>query len=319
VRFMAVSYALQTVGKDQKRWSLTASRVKNQISRSRLPVLVQAISGTVLVTLSGQIPKACEQAARSVGYAGAATLASIAIILHQYLTQKRLQEWLITLLASEALKRELYRYRTSTGPYHVDDQDTILADRRDAIFERVRPVQALAAEPPSEVALANLEPRAADECIRVRLRAQADWYRNPAGGYSGRQARLGTLQFCLALASTIFCVFLASPPDKRPMAWVAVGTTIISALSTHVLAQRYEQLTISYRPTADRMDCTLLRWTDGRSSLEQMVEQCESALAQENLGWITNIDEANAAQEAESAVSSKLNGPAGSGSTQRDI
>jgi hypothetical protein len=198
--------------------------------------------------------------------------------------------------ASEALKRELYAYRTSTGPYRDENRDQALADRRDAILEKVSRFQAFAAEPP-DVATTVLEPLTPDAYVQERILAQVAWFRSRASSYSARQSQFAFAQFALALASAIAGTILASMPDKTLLAWVAVLTTVLGALSSHLLAQRYEQLTISYRATADRLEGVRDRWCDGRSSFEQLVSQCESTLAQENQAWITGIDDASGAQQ----------------------
>jgi hypothetical protein len=74
-------------------------------------------------------------------------------------------------------------------------------------------------------------------------------------------------------------------------AWVAVITTISGSVGAHVLAERYEQLTVSYRATADRLTGILGRWKAGHGTLGQLVEQVESALLQENQAWIAGADD----------------------------
>src|SRR5580704_10504905 len=131
--------ALQTVARDQRRWSLTANSLKSQINWARGCILVLAVAGALLETLAAQLhPTKSYTPAKIIGYIGAVGLASIAVIRAQYLPQSRMQAWLVGRSVSEALKRELYRYRTSTGPYRAENRDQILIDRRDAIIEKAR-------------------------------------------------------------------------------------------------------------------------------------------------------------------------------------
>jgi hypothetical protein len=73
---------------------------------------------------------------------------------------------------------------------------------------------------------------------------------------------------------------------------VAVITTISGALAAHALAQRYEQLTVSYRASAQRLESAVARWKAGGSAdVGDLVEACENILLEENQGWIAGADQ----------------------------
>jgi hypothetical protein len=282
--------ALQTVARDQRRWSLTANSLKSQINWARGCVLILAVAGAILETLASQLhPTESYSPGKIIGYVGAVGLASIAVIRVQYLPQSRMQAWLVGRSISEALKRELYRYRTSTGPYRAENRDQILIDRRDAIVEKARSLQAFAVEP-SETGTLDLPPLDSDGYIQNRLDAQVKWYRERAATCSTRQSAFAAVQFILALAGAGIGAIAVSMRDRSPAAWVAVTTTMLSALGSYLLAQRFEQLIVTYRVTAERLESIRVRW----SSLDELVEQCESALAQENQSWMTSVDETGA-------------------------
>jgi hypothetical protein len=282
--------ASQTVARDQRRWSLTANSLKSRINRARGSVLILAVIGALLETLAAQLyPTESYSPGKIFGYVGAVGLASIAVIRAQYLPQSRMQAWLVGRSVSEALKRELYRYRTSTGPYRAENRDQTLIDRRDAIIEKARALQGFAVEP-RETETSDLPPLDPDGYIQSRLDSQVKWYRERAATYSTRQSAFAVVQFILALVSAGMGAIAASMSDRSPAAWVAVITTMLSALGSYLLAQRYEQLIITYRATAERLESIRVRW----SSFDELVEQCESALAQENQGWMTSGDETGA-------------------------
>ena len=76
-------------------------------------------------------------------------------------------------------------------------------------------------------------------------------------------------------------------------AWVAVITTVSGAVAAHLMAQRYEQLTITYRATADRLESVKDRWyAKGAVNLADLVESCEAVLFEENQGWIAGAAQA---------------------------
>jgi hypothetical protein len=74
-------------------------------------------------------------------------------------------------------------------------------------------------------------------------------------------------------------------------AWVAVITTIIGAVASHALVQRYEQLASSYRATADRLQGIVARYRASNGTLDELVQQAEAALFEQNQGWIAGGDE----------------------------
>ncbi len=65
------------------------------------------------------------------------------------------------------------------------------------------------------------------------------------------------------------------------------------AIGSFALAQRYEQLVISFRATAERLSGMVLSWrAKGATSLAELVETCEAVLLEENQGWIAGADQA---------------------------
>jgi hypothetical protein len=292
---------LETVARDQRRWSLTANRLKSQINWARGWVLVLAIAGAVLETLTAQLqPTESGGPGKTIGYIGAVVLASIAVVRAQYLPQSRIQGWLVGRSVSEALKKELYRYRTSTGPYRNEDRDQALMDRRDIIIEKARSVQVFAIEP-GETGSTGLPPLDSEGYLRNRLEAQVNWYRERAVKYSSRQSFFSAFQFTLALASAGLGAVAASMRDRSLAAWVAVITTMLSAFGSYLLAQRYEQLIVTYRAAAERLETIRVRW----SSFDELVDRCEAVIEQENQGWVASADENGGKQNDQGPASAQ--------------
>ena len=74
-------------------------------------------------------------------------------------------------------------------------------------------------------------------------------------------------------------------------AWVAVITTLIGALTAHTAAQRYEQLVVTYRATAERLDGMIARLQSTREDPRELIERCEAILLEENQGWVAGANE----------------------------
>jgi hypothetical protein len=284
---------LETVATDQKRWALTANKLKIRIQLGRRLILGLAIAGAIFEALAAQIRGHYPTASEAAGYAGAAALALVVVVKSQGLGRVRLQAWILARAAAESFKREIYYYRTSSGPYGgnvVGNPDSTLFERRDEILGKVRSIQRFALEPdPTTVTVGG--PLDADAYISERVNGQIKWFRNRASEYSLAQGKWETVEYILAAVGALLGATLTFNGKQEFGAWVAVVTTISGAVGGQVLAERYDQLAVSFRTSADRLTGILGRWRAASSNLSKLVEQVEAALLEENQGWIASADE----------------------------
>jgi uncharacterized membrane protein YhaH (DUF805 family) len=281
---------LETLATDQQRWSITANRLKEGISQARWIVLVLLIVGAFLETLASQLGKQSAMT-QIVGYAGVAALAVVAVVRQWKLGREITQAWLLARAASEAFKREMLLYRAKAGPYSAANAPSALFDRRDQILSRVQPVQKYSVDPNAEDVKV---PGSLDieGYVNERVRGQVEYYRRNSARYSKAQGSIGRLEFWLAVAAVLLSVAATATGKQGYGPWVAVITTITGAFGAHVLAQRYEQLTVSYRATADRLVGILGRWeARPQPTLPDLVEAVESVLGEENQAWIAGADD----------------------------
>jgi len=282
--------ALELVAKDQKRWSATANNLKHVVDRSRLAVLTLAIAGAALETLGAQIHLSLPDEAVFVGYLGAASLAVVGAIKQWKLSRDRTQAWIVSRSASEAFKREMYLYRTSSGPYSSDSPSRVLLDRREQILAKANTVQRYAVDPDySDLKIPGpLDPVG---YIAERVRGQVDWFRERAARATKIENFLDLAQFVLAVVGTLLGAALTMTGKQAYGAWVAVITTVIAALAAHAAAQRYEQLVVTYRATADRLQGLAARFQSAKGDPRELIERCEAILLEENQGWIAGANE----------------------------
>jgi hypothetical protein len=287
---MPVDAALETLLRDQKRWSLTSDRLKKEIGRSRLAVLVLAVCGAVLETLGAQIHEFYFVTALTFGYLGAAALAVLAVIRQWKLGRERIQAWILARAASEALKKEMYLYRASAGPYSSGKNGVALLDRRDEILAKVRTIQSYAIDP-KESELEVPGPLDANGYIQERINGQVKYYRQHADECTILQGRFKKAEFALAIAGALLGAASTINGKQAYGAWVAVITTIMGSVSSHVLAERYDQLATSYRATADRLNGIVARYQASNGTLDALAQQTEAALFEQNQGWIAGADD----------------------------
>ena len=285
--------ALTFVARDQARWSLTANTLKAAIERARLIVLSLVALGAILETWGAQVHSGRADFALVLGFGGAAVLAVAAVIRQWRLGQDRIQGWIMARSASELFKQEIYLFRTGTGPYSSDNVVESLLNRREEILSKLKPFQKYRVEPKSE--LEKPGTLDANGYISERIngpKGQIQFFTDRANRYARLQRILSGGEFLLAVIGALSGAALTISGKQAYGAWVAVITTISSAFAAHVLAQRYDQVTISYRATADRLAGILLRWSaKDKAPLAELVLPTEAVLLEENQGWIAGTDE----------------------------
>jgi hypothetical protein len=292
---------LQIVALDQKRWSLTANRLKARIQGGRKMIFGLAVAGAILETLAafrpqgdfviqGVVAANLEIVREALGYAGAVALALMAVVRGQRLGRERLQAWILARAASESFKREMYRYRASSGPYIDGNREVKLLERRDEILGKLSSLQKFVVEPdPGTVKVGGTLD--AGGYISERVHSAMGWFRDRADKYSSAQGRWESIEYFLAIAGAVLGAAATFTHNHGYGVWVAVITTISGSVSAHVVAERYDQFTVSYRSIADRLTGILGRWKANPGALGQFVEQVEAALLEENQAWIAGADE----------------------------
>ena len=284
--------AITIVARDQKIWSATANSLKNGIRDARLIVLAITILVAIVETLGAQIHTAHSCLAAMFGYAGALGLAIAAVIRQRSLEHDRERAWILARSSSEAFKRELYLFRTSTGPYATGNPAETLLEKRAEILSKLEAVRKYCVEPKTEVKKPGDLDTAAYLSDRITgEKGQIAFYNGRASEYTSRQRLLRRAEFGLTLLGAFLGVGLTINLKQAFGGWLAVVTTIAGALAAHAVAQRYDQLIESYRVTAERLEAVVARWiANGRTG--PLVVPCEAILSEENQSWIAGADQA---------------------------
>jgi hypothetical protein len=285
--------SLETVALDQERWKLTANTLKHNLEKARLRILGLSIAGAILEAFAVQAHTTYPAASEVSGYAGAVALALVVVVRIQGLRRERVQAWVLAAAASQSLKSEMYQYRTSSGPYgdHLNgNPEATLLERRNDILENVRSIQRYIVEPdPKTVAL--LGPLDADAYVSERVNRVIGSFRKESEHFVSAQDSWQKVEYFLAIAGALLAAALAFTHHQADAAWVAVVTTISVAVGADALAERYAQLTVGYRSMPNRLTRILGRWRANHGTLDVLVEQVETALIEENQGWVAGADE----------------------------
>jgi hypothetical protein len=87
----------------------------------------------------------------------------------------------------------------------------------------------------------------------------------------------------------------------QPAAWVAVATTVATAVTAHAMASRYEYQLVEYTRTADQLDRLLARRElavrsaapgPGPADDDAFVEECERLISVQNEAWMVRLQSA---------------------------
>ncbi len=226
-------------------------------------------------------------------YAGAVVLALVLVVRAKGLRPERTQAWVLAAAASQSLKREMYRYRTSSGPYADrpgGNPDAALLQRRDAIFEKVRSVQKYIMEPDSKpvTPLASLN---VDAYIEERVNAEIGRFRKLSKILPEIQTTWLRSEYLLAGAAVLVAAVLALTHSQAYSAWVIVITFLSIALGASTKSERYATLAVELRTMPDRLTCILEQWRVCHGTLEELVEQVEAAVLAQGEAWVAVVDE----------------------------
>lgn len=291
-----MSAELERVANRAATWSETASRLKSRLDFVRWIVFVLSISGALAAAIASQIPLVNMHAVLTA--LGTVFLAAATFASNRLLRDSEVQAWFRARAASEALKREAFRYATQAHPYDSGNTDQTLKSERERIEKNLDDLieREIAAKREGSAPRAMLTPQ---QYRDRRLSGEVkEFFRPRALAYRKIAARLKWLEFALALAATIITA-LAGVIDKShfPVADVhfdvaaltAVLTTISGSILAHVEASRYQHLITSYLATARRLEDEDANFESAKGdakSWSDFVNKCEDIIAAENNSWV---------------------------------
>jgi Protein of unknown function (DUF4231) len=165
--------ALAETADRQSLWSSTAGVLKRRVEIARWVTFACSILGALLAAIASQLN---DPPRMYFAIAGAVLLAVVSFVTSRLLGGLQVTNWLRARTASEALKREAYKYATSVRPY--DDplkRDSALNIERERIERDVDDLLASAVSS----AKADSAPRrklSRDEYVAGRVREQIERY-----------------------------------------------------------------------------------------------------------------------------------------------
>jgi hypothetical protein len=212
--------------------------------------------------------------------------------------------WVLTRQAAEAIKREIFQFRTGAGPYH--DEGTREKDLAKAIEDVTRRLARSEANtmalpiysgpiPPQYAAGEGdngMSPLAPDRYIELRLDDQLKFFRKKAVTLD---TLLERLQWGILGVGGLGTLLAAIGFDL----WVALTTAIAGALGAYLSYRGVDSTLTNYNQTAVDLENIKGWWTALRpdeqgnpSNIDALVENTEKVLATELSGWTQRMQDA---------------------------
>lgn len=304
---MSAPDLVEKLWREQSLWSRTANRMKKRIERARLAALTATGTAAVLGAAAGLMitsPAAWAAAWAADASRVLAVLAGLGVgalpLLRPYWSGERLRDWTRVRSVSEALKSDVYLWLAGAGEYRGDDQaarlrhetDKVRADGadllryRDGIVAEVRPLPAV---------------RDLTSYFAVRVTGQIDgYYRRRTRELQRRLRWFRVWGITLGGIGVIVGTIVAAGGSASLASWIAVITTISTALAVHVAACRYDFQLIEFLRTAERLDQLQRKaaTTTDSTELGALAAQAEDVISIENQGWMAKLAEDPAEQKA---------------------
>ena len=238
-----------------------------------------------------------------------------AILLAYYNKFRPANKWILLRGSAEAIKREIYRYRSRTGEY---SKDRLATNSRDDVFhERLEPVSRRLMQtdvnhgalkpydgplPPKEVAQQNddgfsfLTP---ERYIELRLEDQLNYYSNRTPKL---EKQIKQMQVAILVAGGAGTLLAAVGAEL----WVALTTALSTALTTWLASRQLEETLVRYNQSAADLANVRDWWTKlspaakrNAKNIDQLVEVTEKVLETELSGWVQRMENALAQLKAE--------------------
>ncbi len=247
-----------------------------------------------------------------------------AILLAYYNKFRPANKWVLLRGSAEAIKREIYRYRSRTGDY---GKDRLTTNSRDDVFnERLEPVSRRLMQtevnhgalkpyngplPPKEVAQKNddgftfLTP---ERYIELRLEDQLNYYSNKTPKL---ETQIKQMQVAILVAGGVGTLLAAVGAEL----WVALTTALATALTTSIASRQLDETLVRYNQSAADLANVRDWWTKlspaskrNPKNIDQLVEVTEKVLETELSGWVQRMENALAQLRAEEETGEESRG-----------
>ena len=214
------------------------------------------------------------------------------------------KKWIYFRAASEDIKREIYTYRTRSGPYRQAG-DMLLAQRLSEILKKamqteINHIHIKAYDPANgyppkmygeEATDDGFSRLSSENYIRYRLMGQISYYKTKVKDTEWKLNTFLWLTYIAGAAGTLLAII-------KLQGWIAFVTTVSTAIGSWLGLMQWETSISSYNQNAVNLNEILLWWR-GLSPADQfladnrdkLVIQTETTLKNEYDGWVAQMQQ----------------------------
>ena len=305
-------------------YDANGGRLQNAFKNIQFWILVLGLIAVFLVVLEKQA-QGLHNALAWLRYPIIVIPIVTAILLAYYNKFRPANKWILLRGSAEAIKREIYRYRSRTGDYSKDRLTT--NSRDDVLHERLEPVGRRlmqtdvnhgALEPyrgplPPEIEGAQknddgfsfLTP---ERYIELRLEDQLNYYSNKTPKL---EKQIKQMQVAILVAGGAGTLLAAVGAEL----WVALTTALATALTASLTSRQLEETLVRYNQSAADLANIRDWWTKlspaakrNPKNIDQLVEFTEKVLEAELTGWVQRMENALAQLKAEEEKAEESDG-----------
>ena len=280
-----------------------ADRSRRTYSGFQIAVLVLGIGGTFLALLASAVDfGSWREDVAHWAVVAAPILLSLALALRVGFGKR----WVLIRGAAEAIKSEIYRYRTRTGIYSNAprrdglDSDELLAIRVNAVDARLLQTEASSAPltpyegslPPemfgASVGDDGLSRLDADRYLKLRVGDQLSYY-YPKTAQLGRRLRM--LQVLALVAGAVGTLLAAAGYEV----WIGLTTAIAANVVAYLGYLQVEPTLVAYNQAAGRLEALRRAWDAQpaeKRDFGKLVDRSEAVLSTELSGWVQQMNQA---------------------------
>lgn len=208
-------------------------------------------------------------------------------------------KWILLRGSAEALKREIFRFRTKTGVY--SDSQCQQTSRESKLAAKVKELTSSLEQ--SEVNKNNLELRPPGDPKRNSFLSPADYIKERLEdqiAYFVKKTRklfiqLTAVQLCIYVAGGVGTFLAAIHLDI----WVALATAVVTAFATKLQVDQVENSLVQYNQTLASLRNIVCWWKalshwekNNAKNIDVLVDQAEKAMETETAGWVQQMQSA---------------------------
>ncbi|MFE6091754.1 DUF4231 domain-containing protein [Streptomyces massasporeus] len=270
----------------QSIWSQAARGLKKRVQLGRRLVLLLAVISAAAGTVSTQINAGAEY------YAFVAAVAAGATPLVGRLSgPSTVQDWTRLRSTSEAIKTEVYMYLAAVTPYRGAKSGDQLWETCARIEKASRDVAGYTAGLAS--LSRNLPPvHGIRSYLTERVEHQVQSYYRPRAIEMTKKERIvQRTSIALAMVGAILAATSGAFQVTEGAAWVAVCSTVATAVIAYGAAAHYSHQKTEYTCAADELERLISHRGDSVASYQEedrFVARCESIISAQNDAWMTS-------------------------------